>query len=136
MDVLHSPGIILSPVGRFSMQKVKNHLCKEADNSDKYVAFQCALFLEVSARTTLVVQIMKLPQGVIRLAGSLSYCPFQRSYKNSPECTYLVVKRRHRFPRLLWPCFIPCTCLEIVELSCFLYFCLKRGKYRASFINS
>jgi len=80
-DVLHRPGIILSPVGRFWMQKVKKILCKEADNSDKYVAFQCAIFLEVSTRTTLVLQIMKPPQGVILLARSLSYCPFQRSYK-------------------------------------------------------
>jgi len=64
-DVLHRPGIILSPIGRFWMYKVKNHLCKEADNSDIYVAFQRAIFLEVSTRTTLVLQIMKPPQGVI-----------------------------------------------------------------------
>lgn len=82
-DVLHRPGIILSPIGRFSMQKVKNHLCKEAENSDKYLAIQCAIFLEVSTRTTLVLvlQIMKPPQGVILLAGSPSYRPLQRSYK-------------------------------------------------------
>jgi len=47
-DVLHIPGIILSPIGRFSMQKVKTHHCKEADNREKYLVIQCAIFLEVS----------------------------------------------------------------------------------------
>lgn len=127
----------MSPVGRFSMQNVKNHHCKEADNSDKYEVFQCALFLEVSARTTLVLQIMQPPQGV-KLRGFALLLPIstqlQKIHLNAH--TYVVVKRCRRFLRLLWPYFIPCACLEKAEISCFSYFCRKGGKYRASFIKS